>query len=243
MSSVVFSSALVGFCGPRSLPVGAASLVPALVASVLRSGRGVASGCAVGVDQVAVSAAVAGGAGGRLSVFCAFGRRGLGAVPGCSVPLRSLSAVVAAGGSVSWWSGGGPVAGVLPPVPARLAARSLAFVRAVAASGSGCGLVAVVGGPPSRALPRGGRPGSWPSCGSGSWASVGAAVLLGVPVVVFPCGWLGFRGAASLPSLPVAGSWAACSSSGLWSAGWSFVPAPSSVQASLFGSAACSAVA
>ncbi|MBV7326822.1 hypothetical protein KFU94_00895 [Chloroflexi bacterium TSY] len=200
MSSVVFSSALVGFCGPRSLPVGAAALVPALVASVLRSGRGVASGCAVG-------------AGGRLSVFCAFGRRGLGAVPGCSVPLRSLSAVVAAGGSVSWWSGGGPVAGVLPPVPARLAARSLAFVRAVAASGSG------------------------------SWASVGAAVLLGVPVVVFPCGWLGFRGAASLPSLPVAGSWAACSSSGLWSAGWSFVPAPSSVQASLFGSAACSAVA
>ena len=78
---------LVGFCGPRVAPSGAAPVVSGLVSSVLSAGRGVASGCAAGVDSLAVSSAVRGGARGHLSVFCAFGPSGLGAVGSWFCPL------------------------------------------------------------------------------------------------------------------------------------------------------------
>ena len=206
--------AVVGFAGVRSLAPSAAPLVASLVGSVLAGGRSVVSGCAVGADAAAVSAALSAGAGARLGVLCAFGPSGAGRFGRSSAPAASLLPVVAAGGRVSFWAGGGPSV----PGRARLVRRSLAFVSAVAASGSGRGLVAFVGAPPPSAF---GAPGSsgWPSCGSGSWGSVGAAALRGVPVVVFPLA--GWPAGSSLPLLPgPAGSWVPAASSGVWSGGW-----------------------
>lgn len=221
------ASGVVGFAGPRFGPASSASaLVSALVGSVLASGRGVASGCASGVDALAVAAALAAGAGARLSVFCAFGPSGWGALPGSSAAPASFVPVVAAGGRVVWWAGGGPVGGVLPAPARRLVGRSLAFVRSLAAAGPGSGLVLVVSGAPPRpfAVAAGDGWPVWPSCGSGSWGSAGAAALLGVPVVVFPFGWPGFAGVSSLPALPGRpGRWVALSSAvGVWSAGFAW---------------------
>jgi len=223
-ASALSSSPVVGFAGPRRGPAASASsLVSSLVSSVLASGRGVASGCASGVDLLAVAAAVTAGAGPRLSVFAAFGPSGLGALRGASAPPASLLPVVAAGGSVVWWAGGGPRPGGPVPRPvSRLVGRSLAFVRSLAAAGPGSGLVVVVSAPPPRAFARSACAGwpLWPSCGSGSWGSAGAAALLGVPVVVVPVGWPGFS-FSSLPLLPgPVGAWAPAAASGLWSSGW-----------------------
>jgi hypothetical protein len=221
VSGVPFSSAVpvVGFAGPRSLSSASAGpLVSALVGSVLASGRAVAAGCAAGVDSLAVASAVTGGAGvGRLAprlfVFALFGPLGLGAVASSSV--SEVQAALCQGARVAWFAGGRS-----GPVSARLVGRSLAFVRFLAASPPRSGLVAVVSGPPPRAFAPA-RPAGWPSCGSGSWGSVGAAALLGVPVVVFPVGWPGFAGASSLPALPGrVGRWLPVGGSGPWAAGW-----------------------
>ena len=157
MSSVASSSVpVVGFAGPRSGPAASASsLVSSLVGSVLASGRGVASGCASGVDSLAVSAALAAAAGPRLSVFCAFGPSGLGALGRSSAPPSSLVPVVASGGRVVWWAGGAPRPGGPVPRPvSRLVGRSLAFVRALALAAPGSGLVVLVSGPPPRGFAR-----------------------------------------------------------------------------------------
>lgn len=220
------AAGVVGFCGPRSGPAAAAEEVGAVVRSVLASGRAVAAGCAVGVDALAVSAAVAAGGGSRLFVFAAFGPSGLGVFPGSS-SLAGVSASVRAGAAVSWWAGGapGPVGSGrrVPPLVGRLVGRSLAFVRFCAASGRGSGLVGFASSPPERAFSPA-EAGGWPSCGSGTWGSLGAAALLGLPVVVFPVGWAGFAGAASLPVLPGRpGSWAPAAPSGVWAAGFRWV--------------------
>ena len=215
---------VVGFCGPRFGPAAAAgSLVGAVVGSVLAGGRSVAAGCAVGVDALAVAAAGAAGAGARLFVFAAFGPSGLGVLPGSS-SLAGVVAVVRTGAAVSWWAGGapGPVGSgrPVPPVASRLVGRSLAFVRFCAASGRGSGLVGVVSGLPGRSFAPAAA-GGWPSCGSGTWGSLGAAALLGLPVVVFPVGWAGFAGAGSLPVLPGRpGRWVPAAASGVWAAGF-----------------------
>ena len=138
----------VGFCGSRALPSSAASLVARVVASVVRSGRGVAVGCASGADAFALSAALASGA--RLAVFAVGGpsRRGFWR---CSA-FSLVSRAAASGASVSWWAGGrcscpscsGSGSGRCPSLVGRLRRRSLAFVRFVAASGPGAGLVAFV---------------------------------------------------------------------------------------------------
>ncbi len=219
-------SPLVGFVGSRSLPASAAPLVSALVGSVLASGRRVVVGCASGSDALVVSSVLAAGGGRSLSLFCAFGPSGLGALS-VSAPPAALVPVVAAGARVLWFAGGGLVAGVLPPPRARLAGRSLSLVRAVAAAPrAGSGVVALVSAPPPRPLPFV-SPGAWPSCGSGSWGSAGAAALLGLPVFVFPVGWPGFVPSA-LPVLPGApGSWVPASSSpsSPWFGGWRWLAA------------------
>jgi hypothetical protein len=188
-------SGLVGFCGSRALPPGAASLVAPLVAAVLASGSGVAVGCASGADGVVVSAALF--APGRVRVFCAFGPGGVGACGSVS-SVAGVAAAAAAGASVLWLAGG-PLS--VPP-PARLARRSLALVRAVAAEGGP--LVALVASLPSSSF----GPGPFPSCGSGSWSSVAAAALLRCPVVVVPCGGLSASSFPSLPGAPCGGAWA-----------------------------------
>ncbi len=220
-------SALVGFVGSRSLPASAVPLVSALVGSVLASGRRVAVGCASGSDALVVSSVLAAGGGRSLSLFCAFGPSGLGALS-VSAPPASLLPVVAAGARVLWFAGGGlSAAGVLPPVRARLAGRSLSLVRAVAAAPrAGSGVVALVSAPPARPFASV-APGFWPSCGSGSWGAVAAAALLGLPVCVFPVGWSGFLPSA-LPVLPGApGSWVPASSSpsSPWFGGWRWLAA------------------
>lgn len=97
-----------------------------------------------------------------------------------------------------------------------LAVRSQLMVRAVVSSGEGAGLVGFVTGPcpggivPGRSWSSGERP-------SGSWSTLALGVGLGLPVLVFPCGW-----AWSPPPWP--GTWAVAGS-GVWAEGWRWVPA------------------
>ena len=207
---------LVGFVGSRSLSPVFSSLVSRVVRSVLSSGRPVAVGCASGADQFALSAALgslpAPGSSPWVRVFAAFGPGGLASAGRASaVPaVRAAAARSASPGhglaapvSVRFWAGGGP--GV--PLRARLAGRSSALVSAVAASGSGAGLVAFVSGSPSAS--------------PGSWRSVRLAAAAGVPVVVFLCGCP----SSVLPPL-WGGSWVAAGS-GVWAGAWRWVPAGS----------------
>ena len=161
-------SALVGFSGSRSLPASFGGLVSSLVASVLSSGRGVAVGCAPGLDALVRAACP------EAEVYRVDGSN-----------------------------------------PGAFAARSVACVRAVAASGSGAGWVSV----PGAECPAGLLPCASPfrGLGSGSWASAALAAHLGLPVLVF-----------GLPAhcLPRAwGSWVAASASGPWASGYLLVPA------------------
>lgn len=166
----VMSSALVGFSGSRSLPARFGGLAAELAGSVVASGRGVAVGCAPGLDALVRSACP------EAEVF-----RVAGSHAGAFV------------------------------------ARSVSMVRAVAASGPGCGLVVV----PGCACPGGLVPSpvaSFCFCGlgSGSWASAALAAGLHVPVIVFGLP------ASSLPS--AWGEWVRASSSGPWSGGFRLVP-------------------
>lgn len=95
--------------------------------------------------------------------------------------------------------------------PRALVARSVSFVRALAASPAPL-LVSFPGCPCPAGLAPAAR---WVSCGSGSWSSAALAVGLGVPLVVFlPAG-----------ALPPSG-WGAWSfvSSGLFAGGWLLQP-------------------
>ena len=95
--------------------------------------------------------------------------------------------------------------------------RSSALVSAVASSGVGCGVVAFVSSPCPRGLfPSASSTRCFRGFGSGSWSSAALAVGLGVPVVVFPCGF-----DSSLLS-SWGGSWVACS--GSFAGGFRFVP-------------------
>lgn len=227
-------SAVVGFFGSRGLPsVGAAGgLVSRVVGAVVSSGRSVAVGCASGGDAAALSARLAlpfppSRSRSALSVFAVGGPGGAGFWRCSAVSVVSRAAALAvspgfglsAPVSVRWWAGG--AAGVR--LGARLAARSAALVRAVAAGGSGSGLVGFVSG-------------GW-SASPGSWRSVGLALAAGLPVVVFPVGcsvscfpasfapcraWPSPRGVG--PRLPV--SWVPAAASGVWARGWRAVVAP-----------------
>ncbi len=211
---------LVGFSGSRSLPASASPLVAGIV-------RSLAVGCSLGADALVVSSVLTAGAASRLSVFCAFGPVSPPwpalrvSAPGASRSSSSVSGVaaaLAAGASVSWWSGGGPTV----PLRGRLAARSAALVRANAASGSeaGAGFVGFVSSPcPESLAPAPSRSACFSGSGSGSWATLAFAAGLGLPVVVFPLGPL--EGHSSLPASW--GSWVALSRS--WSGGFGLLPA------------------
>lgn len=165
-------AAMVGFEGSRSLSVSFAPQVSALLSSVRASGRGVATGCAKGLDAFVRSA--------------------------CPEALVFRASAFGVGRS-------------------SFARRSAALVRAVAASGPGCGFVVF----PARSCPPGLCPSSSSSAcfrglGSGSWASAAFAAGLGVPLVVF-----------GLPVSALPSSWGAWvpAGSGPWSAGFRLVPA------------------
>ncbi|OGR96314.1 MAG: hypothetical protein A2V88_05035 [Elusimicrobia bacterium RBG_16_66_12] len=192
---------VVGFCGPRSLGPAGCAWVASAARAVVVGGSVVAAGCAVGADAAAVSGALsAPGGSARLRVFAVGSASGFG-FPRAGYPAAVAAAFVARAASVSWLAGG--VLSV--PLPARLAARSLAFVRFLAASGGA--LVVAASSLPSRPF----GPGPFPSCGSGSWSSAAAAVLAGVPVFVAPFG----VSPAAFPALPGGGAWVAVPG-GLW---------------------------
>ena len=95
---------------------------------------------------------------------------------------------------------------------AAFAARSVALVRAVAAGGPGSGFVVF----PAAPCPAGLAPSPSPAAcfcglGSGSWSSAALAAGLGVPLVVFPCGF---------SALPPWGAWRPAASAGVWARGW-----------------------
>lgn len=99
------------------------------------------------------------------------------------------------------------------------AARSVALVRAVAASGPGRGLVSFPGRAcPASVIPSAASGSCFSGAGSGSWASCAFAAGLGVPVVVF------LPASVVVPPWP-GGVWSPAAAGGVWSSGWLWVPA------------------
>lgn len=196
----------IGFCGPRSLPAAGLAWVYGGAASVVRAEGSVTSGCAVGADAAALFGALS--AGGLPRAFAVGSSAGTG-FPRPGIPA-AVAAAVRAGAPVSWLAGG-PLS--LPLIP-RLAARSLAFVRFLAASGGV--LVCAASSLPRRAF----GPGPFPSCGSGSWSSVAAAVLAGVPVFAVPLG----VSPSAFPALPGGGAWSAVAGGLFGAPAWAWSP-------------------
>ncbi|NCA72421.1 MAG: hypothetical protein EOM91_20620 [Sphingobacteriia bacterium] len=201
-------TSLVMLAGSRDLAPGAAN-VAGVVSGLIADGSHLVTGCATGADAQVIRAALAQGAPGAmaLSVLGAHGPVAPSSpasrysAPGSwsGSAVSDVAAAQRAGASVSWWAGGGPDVALR----ARLARRSLAALRLVAASSCSSGLIAW----PSRLPSYPFRAGAWPSCGSGTWASVAAAARLGVPVAVFPVGELVIVPLSSWPALAVGGSW------------------------------------
>ena len=186
----------VCLAGSRDLPAAWAPRVAAVARSVLAGGRGVAVGCAAGADAFALQAALAfpGVSAASLAVFAVGGPDGAGFWAASAYPLAARAALVAPG-CVRWWAGG-PVS---RPLVARLVARSAAAVSLAAASGAGAGFVAFVTSPGSR----------------GACRSARLAARLGLPVILFPCGFAPAR----LPAL-AAGRWAPVAEAGVWAGAW-----------------------
>ena len=186
-------SGVVAFAGSRSLPAVFEPLVARVAGGVVASGRAVAVGCCVGVDAVVLQFV-------RSSSVRCFAAFGVGGVGACSLSAVSLvSALPSRGGSVSWLAGGS----LAVPLPARLASRSRAVVRAA----STCAVV-FFASPSSR----------------GSFLAARSAVARGLPVFAFACGFC----PSLLPSLGAGGSWSASPiSGGLFASGFEWSPAPS----------------
>lgn len=186
---------MVALAGSRSLCPASQALVGRVAGALARSGRSLVVGCCVGAD-----AAVLGGAPvAAVRVLAAFGPGGAGAGPASAV--AAVAAHAAAGGRVSWWSGG--PAGV--PLSQRLRARTCA----VALAGS-AGLVAFFDSPLAR----------------GTLLAAQLAASRGLSVLAFPCGFAG----AVLPALG-AGAWVPVGGSGVWAGAWRWVPGQASLLA------------
>lgn len=200
---------MIGFVGSRRLPSGFAGLVRRVVLAFVRSGADIAVGCSDGADAVVIRSVVEAGAASRLSVFAVGDRLGNGFWRLSAFPAVCVARD--AGARVFWRAGG-----VFGSLRVRLARRSEALVRAVAASPGRRGLVAFVSSPcPLDVAPSARFAGR----GSGSWGAVALAVGLGLPVVVFPCG----LGPSALPGW-WGGHWVPVASSGLWARAFRFVP-------------------
>ena len=162
--SVASSSSLVAFGGSRSLPASAGGLVASVVGACLRAGCSVSVGCAVGADQLVLSAALAApGGASRLSVFAVGAASGAGFWSGSALP--AVRSAAAAGARVVWLAGGA----LSLPLRARLALRSRAGL--VGASG----FVLFLASPSS----------------PGSLSVAVAAVAAGLPVFAFAVGFVG----------------------------------------------------
>lgn len=95
------------------------------------------------------------------------------------------------------------------------ARRSVALVRAVSVGGPGSGLVVFPAAPcPAGLVPSARSSACFCGLGSGSWASAAFAAGLGLPVLVFPCGF---------SALPPWGTWVPAAASGVWAQGFRLV--------------------
>ena len=177
---ILQSYSSIGFCGSRSIQSTASPLISLVAHSVLSSSDvRLAVGCSVGVDRYVIEA-IPRSALSRVSIFAVFGPGGAG-----SCNLSAVSTVVKAvggGASVRWWSGGAQFV----PIRQRLALRSVALVRYLAASPLST-LICFLSSPES----------------SGSILACRRAAQLGVPLMVI-C--IGFP-PAQLPRLRKRGSW------------------------------------
>ena len=205
------ATALIGFCGSRSLDSQWQDLVARVVSKVAEAGRSVAVGCAMGADAMALRACFTESGEPRvpyLLVFAAFGPSGEGAWRHSAARLvqrvsQRPDADPEAGEScrilVNWWAGGGPETPLIP----RLKGRTAAMVTTTAISGPGRGLVAFVAGGPRRS--------------PGTWGTIRLAYEKGLPIVVFPCGC----SLCDLASLGE-GHWTAAGA-GVWAKAWRWV--------------------
>jgi hypothetical protein len=193
----------LGISGARALPLATKATVQGMAYRAALGGTFVVTGCAAGADAAAVAGTLA--VGGGLLVFAVGTRTGAG-FPRGFVP-RHLAGIETQAGVVLFWLAGGPLT---VPLVARLARRSLAVVQYLAKHG---GTLAAFPAAPRPPRPFGSGP--FPSCGSGTWSTVAAAALKGVPV---------FVAGPVAPSavLPVAGVWQPAYLHAV--AGWSFVP-------------------
>lgn len=204
--------------GPRHNVAAQSDLIPAVVIALLRSGRSISVGCATGVDQKVITTALENRFAHKLNIFCAFGASGAGWIEGCSAPYALIESAAHVGATIYFWAGGAP--GLpesgrgIPPATVRLARRSLACVR------SAHSIVGFADRHPAEPFARG----EWPSCGSGTWASIAAAAQRSLTAVVFPL----YRG--KLPPLTVAGDWTPTADSGLWSHSQRFNPSQSALE-------------
>lgn len=175
----------VAVVGSRSAPAAAGPWVAGVVGAVVSAGLPVWSGGAVGADQLALTALVAGGRAACAGsvIWSAFGVWPA-AAPRFPVPVRAqLARFVLQGGRVSF-----------PPQLAGLPPRAALARRAVLMCQSAALVVSLVAvpAPPAGAV-------------GGSWGSVLAAARAGVPVAVLPCGFPPAALPASLAG--VAGRW------------------------------------
>lgn len=196
--------ARVMICGSRRADESTVQKVDRVVEALLKKQRTLSVGCASGVDAAAVSSVIRHGGCSRLSVFAIGSSAGEGFTSSASA-FEGVQAAAQAGAQVAWCAGGG----LNVSMRARLARRSLACVQSLSSDDA---LIAFVSGCPGVWS----GSGVWRSCSSGTWSSVLAAILSGVPVFVFPVGDI------PLPSLPIQGDWVVNTSSGVWRHIWRF---------------------
>lgn len=200
----ITTPAPLGISGARTLQPETSAIVQDMAARAARGGAFIVTGCAAGADAAAVAGTLA--AGGVLLMYAVGTRTGAG-FPRGFVP-HHLKGIETQIGVVLRWSAGGPLT---LPLRARLALRSLAVVQYLKDHG---GTLAAFPATPQPPRPFGSGP--FPSCGSGTWSTVAAAVLKGVPVFVT-------SPARPSPNLPLAGWWTPTLLYNV--AGWSFIPA------------------
>lgn len=157
-------SALVGFSGSRSLPASFGDQVSALVSSVSASGRGVAVGCAGGLDALVRSSCPS-------AVVFRVAGRSRGAFAGRSAALVRAVAASGSGAGFVAFPGCACPSGLVPSSSSSSCFCGLGSGSwASAAFAAGLGVPVVVFGLPASALPS--SWGSWvPASASGAWAS------------------------------------------------------------------------
>lgn len=181
-SSTSAAPFILAIGGSRRLSPAGVDLAAHLAAALLAAGVRLAVGCATGADAAVITSAVAGRGAHQLRIFTAFGpvtgSLSCYAVAGsgsCCAP-GPVALAQHGGARVTAWAGGGP--GL--PLPARLANRTRSVARAATAGG-----VVICDGRP----------------GAGSSLLVRSLVARGLPVWLFPVGWVHQH------PLPVCGPW------------------------------------